>query len=169
MRDTPPSSGRFDGPNHLYDCRVYYEDTDAGGLVYHASYLRFAERARTEFMRMIGCDHNSLLREAGVAFAVHELHIRFRQTARLDDALTITSRILESAGASLRMEQIVTRGTTQIAIIDVRLVCLDRQTRPIRLPTVIRDGMTRLQRRAALALTKSTEQTGQSGRAGARA
>lgn len=168
MRDANPPSGRIDGPLHHFECRVYYEDTDAGGIVYHASYLRFAERARTEFMRLIGCDHNSLLREAGVAFAVHELHIRFRQTARLDDALTITSRIVESSGATLRMEQVIARGSTQVAIIDVRLVCLDRQTRPIRLPTAIRDGMTRLARRAQLAATK-TDQSGQTGRTTARA
>ena len=167
MRDATPSSGRIDGPLHHYDCRVYYEDTDAGGIVYHASYLRFAERARTEFMRHMGCDHQSLLREAGVGFAVHELHVRFRQTARLDDALTITSKILESAGASLRVEQTISRGTSQIAILDVRLVCLDRQSRPIRLPLSLRDGMTRLARRAALVATK-TDEAAQGGRSTAR-
>lgn len=144
-----PAGGRFDGRRHLLPMRVYYEDTDAGGIVYHANYLRFAERARTEMMRLAGIGHTALMAEHGVMFAVHRCSIEFHRPARLDDALVVASRIAAASAATLTMEQQVLRPgapdqdladpATKLASLSLRLVLLDRQLRPARLPSTLRD------------------------------
>ena len=97
------------GP-HAWPLRVYYEDTDAAGIVYHASYLRFAERGRTEMLRELGFDHRSLADAHGVVFAVSRCVIDFRRPARLDDLLEVRTRPLAVGGARLELEQLVMRG-----------------------------------------------------------
>src|SRR5439155_430137 len=89
--------------------RVYYEDTDASGIVYYANYLKFAERGRTEMMRVLGFAHSEIFAETGIAFTVRRLSADYRAPARLDDALTIDTSIVEIGGATLLLHQRVCR------------------------------------------------------------
>lgn len=109
---------------HLLPVRVYYEDTDAAGIVYHANYLKFAERARTEFMRELGLDHGTLRRRYGLVFAVARCVVDFLAPARLDDCLTVATRVLKLSGVRLRLEQTVRREDAVLARIEVTLVLL---------------------------------------------
>jgi acyl-CoA thioester hydrolase len=86
---------------HHHPIRVYYEDTDAGGVVYYANYLRFAERARTEFMREAGADHAGMLRDTGLSFFVRRCEVDYLKPARLDDFLQVETQIINVGGASL--------------------------------------------------------------------
>lgn len=124
---------------HALDIRTYYEDTDAGGIVYYANYLRYAERARTEMLRAAGFEHAALFRDQGVAFAVASAHIEYRAPARLDDLLTVKSRISRLGGASMDLEQNIWRGDTLICEIKVVLVCIDQALKAVRLPQQVRD------------------------------
>ena len=144
MLDQPPV-GRLDGARHVFPVRIYYEDTDAGGIVYHAAYLRFAERARTEMMRLAGVGHSDLAARHGVTLAVHRCTIAFHRPARLDDCLTVESRITAMSGATLTIEQRVRRaasdapaGFLNLVDLSLRLATLDRQLRPTRLPSALR-------------------------------
>ena len=125
---------------HVMPVRVYYEDTDAGGIVYYANYLKYAERARTELLRANGIENSTLLDEQNVAFAVRECHADYIKPARLDDALEVRTRVTETGGASLRMHQDVCRDGDVLVAIDVRLACMDiTNGTPKRLPKVVRD------------------------------
>jgi acyl-CoA thioester hydrolase len=115
-----PTPRRFTLP-----VRIYYEDTDAGGVVYYANYLRFLERARTEWLRALGCGQDRLMREAGIAFAVRSLAVEYLKPARLDDLVTVVAEI-ESLGRA----QVVFRQRIELAdqiLVDatVRVACLD--------------------------------------------
>ncbi len=123
---------------HVWPVRIYYEDTDAAGIVYHANYLKFAERARTELLRGHGLDHRRLREEHGVAIAVRDCAIDYRAPARLDDALEVDSRILDIGAATIRIEQTIRRGDVVLARLELRLVCLREDGRPVRWPTAVR-------------------------------
>ena len=124
---------------HVWPVRVYYEDTDAGGVVYHAAYLRFAERARTEMMREGGVDHRRLRAEHGVAVAVRDCSVDYRAPAQLDDGLEVGTRIVGVGAAVMRAEQTVRRGGAVLARLRLRLVCLRaRDGRPVRWPDCVR-------------------------------
>ncbi len=115
--------------------RVYYEDTDAAGVVYYANYLRFMERARTEWLSALGFELTVMEREHGIAFAVHHLDIRYHQPARLGDRLEVTVAISGHGRARLFADQQVRRGTEVLVDARVTLACLDRLTwRPARIP-----------------------------------
>ena len=114
--------------------RVYYEDTDAGGIVYHAAYLRFAERGRTEFVRKLGIDQQQLRAETGLGFVVTSLTIDYLKPAFLDDNLTITTEIARIRPASMNFKQTVARESQIIAHLKVRVACLDGDGRLTRLP-----------------------------------
>ena len=133
------------GPAHVFPLRVYYEDTDAGGIVYYANYLKFAERARTELLRSVGADHTGLMAEDGVAFTVKNCTIDFQQPARLDDALEVHTRFLEVGGASMSAEQVVQRGEEELVRMTVRLACVGPSGHPARLPVALRDALKPLQ------------------------
>jgi acyl-CoA thioester hydrolase len=151
-------SGWFEGAHHVYPVRVYYEDTDAASIVYHANYLRFAERARTEMMRCLGTEHRSLMQSDGVAFAVRSLDTEFFLPARLDDPLTVETRVDEVGGASMRLTQTVmsapdmssstadgkTKNGRALVQMRVRLACIDGSLRTARLPGAVRAAMTEL-------------------------
>lgn len=124
---------------HSLPIRVYYEDTDAGGIVYHASYLRFAERGRTEMLREGGFEHADLFKEQGVAFAVVSLAINYKSPAKLDELLVVKSHISRLGGASMDMVQDIYRGEDLICEIKVTLVCIDKSLKAVRLPQVVRD------------------------------
>jgi len=134
-------SGRMDGSTHIYPVRVFFEDTDAGGVVYHASYLRFAERARTEMMRLMGIDHTHLIEREGVVFAVRRVEMDYLRPARLDDLLEVHTRLLEVRGASIVAEQNVRRGGDDIACGVLRLALIRRDGRPGRLPPALRQAL----------------------------
>ncbi len=125
---------------HRLVVRVYYEDTDAGGVVYHASYLRFAERARTELLRTAGLDHATLLEREGGHLVVRRLEVDFLSPARLDDLLEVETRPLAVAGARLRLEQTVRRGPDRLARLSVEVAFVGRDGRPKRLPEALRRG-----------------------------
>jgi acyl-CoA thioester hydrolase len=124
-------------PVHRLAVRVYYEDTDAGGIVYHASYLRFAERARTELLRELGLDHRRLLDEHGLIFAVRRCTVDFLAPARLDDLLEVETRLARRGGASLDLVQEVLAGRRLLARLAVRLALLDRRHRAARMPPAL--------------------------------
>ena len=111
---------------HIFPVRVYYEDTDAAGIVYYANYLRFAERARTEMLRALGIESSRMMDESGIAFAVRRCEADYLRPARLDDQLEVHSRLLAFKGASLALEQKVVRPVdgADIARLVVMLACL---------------------------------------------
>ena len=128
-RSIPPD-GR-----HRYALRVYYEDTDAGGVVYHANYLRFAERARTEALRELGIPHAELLHEHGVMFMVRRAEVDYLRPARLDESLTVITEPLAVGGASATLQQDVQGQDGSCAILTIRLACVRQgEGKPGRLP-----------------------------------
>ncbi|GBQ30347.1 tol-pal system-associated acyl-CoA thioesterase [Gluconacetobacter sacchari] len=130
---------------HSIPFRVYYEDTDAGGVVYHARYLAFAERARTEAIRGLGRSAFSLLEEYGLAFVIHRAAIDYRRPLRLDDVVTVTTRLIELGSASCRLEQDFLLGDTNCAHLDVRLACVRAADgRAARFPPLWHDLLTGL-------------------------
>lgn len=124
---------------HLFPVRVYWEDTDGSGIVYHASYLRFAERARTELLRDAGFSQWAMLGETGVAFAVRHCAIDYRRSARLDDELEVETRVTAIGGASLDMAQAIRRGGDDIVTLLLKLACITRDGRPARMPGRLRE------------------------------
>jgi acyl-CoA thioester hydrolase len=122
--------------------RVYYEDTDAAGVVYYANYLRFMERARTEWLCALGFELAALERERGVAFAVHHVDIRYHRPARLGDRLDVTVAMKSLGRASLVADQQVRRGHDVLVDARVTLACLDRVNwRPARIPAPLAASM----------------------------
>jgi acyl-CoA thioester hydrolase len=119
---------------HRWPVRIYYEDTDAGGVVYHARYLHFFERARTEFMRALGLDHTRLLAEHGVVFTVRRLDLDLRAPARLDDALEVVTRIDAMSGARLKVRQEAHRAERLLVGGDLELAVMGVDLRAKRLP-----------------------------------
>lgn len=124
--------------NHCFQVRVYYEDTDSGGIVYYANYLKFAERARSESLRSVGINQTELLDEYGIAFAVRSCNVEFHKPARLDDLLTIDTKLEEIGNASLVMQQTISREQTLLVSLTVRLAVVDRGMKPAKLPAPLR-------------------------------
>jgi acyl-CoA thioester hydrolase len=140
----PPASGDA----HVLPVRVYWEDTDGSGIVYHASYLRFAERARTEMLRDLGIHQSGLLAETGVAFVVRRCRIDYRAPARLDDLLDVVTRIVDVRGASLGMVQRVERAGQTLTELELVLACIDRNGRATRVPAPVRAAFEKTARSA---------------------
>lgn len=126
-------------PAHEIPVRVYYEDTDAGGIVYHASYLRFAERGRTELLRAAGFEHKNLLAEHGLLFIVRKMEIEYMAPARLDDKLTVKTSIIELKNASFLMNQSIFCHDVLVCSMVVTLVCVTKDIKPIRMPDDMRN------------------------------
>jgi len=121
--------------NFRLPVRVYYEDTDAAGVVYYANYLRFMERARTEWLASMGFDLDRLEQENGIVFVVHRVDIEFRRPAQLLDRLDVTLTLLSAGRATMVAGQSVCRGDETLTEARVSLACLDRKTwRPARIP-----------------------------------
>lgn len=128
-----PTAGRFEGRDHLLPVRVYYEDTDFTGLVYHANYVRYFERGRSDFLRLAGIGHARLLdQEAPMAFVVAELNLIFLKPARIDDALVVRTRYQRIKGPRLIISQTVERGTEVLCRAEVVAVCIHMDGRPRR-------------------------------------
>jgi acyl-CoA thioester hydrolase len=124
---------------HHFPVRVYYEDTDAGGVVYHANYLQFAERARTEMLREHGLAQSRISAELGVFFVLRRCVADFLVPARLDDYLVVASRLLDVRGASLDLEQVVMRDSLELVRLRVKLACMSADGRAVRLPESVRN------------------------------
>jgi acyl-CoA thioester hydrolase len=138
MSHRPTVSGEL----FAWPARVYWEDTDGGGIVYYANYLRFLERARTEWLRSLGYSQRILVEDSGIVFAVVSLNVDYRRPAKLDDELFITCEPQSEGSATIRFQQRIYDGTGGALVKDrllveasVRVACLDAQTlRPKRLP-----------------------------------
>ena len=118
--------------------RVYYEDTDAGGVVYHSNYLNFMERARTEWLRALGFEQDQLRDREGVLFAVRAVTVDFLKPARFNDALSVSVRLGKHGAASLALAQTIERGDEVLSRGDVRIACLDASRfQPCPIPAVV--------------------------------
>jgi acyl-CoA thioester hydrolase len=127
-----PTAGVFEGREHVLPVRVYYEDTDLTGVVYHANYVRYFERGRSDFLRLAGVDHRSLLeRDDPAAFAVTRIAIDFRLAARIDDALEVRTLFESARGVRLNIAQRVLRAGAVIAtaVVEVVSIGLDGRAR----------------------------------------
>ncbi|CAN7480265.1 YbgC/FadM family acyl-CoA thioesterase [Phenylobacterium sp. LjRoot219] len=130
-----PSAGWLDGREHVLPVRIYYEDTDFTGVVYHGGYVRFFERGRTDFLRLAGIAHAALLeRPDPLAFTVTKLAIDFRRAARIDDALQVRTRYQAVRGPRLFVRQRILRGEELIAEAEVEAACIDLSGRARRPP-----------------------------------
>ena len=132
-----PSTGWFRNGTHVFPVRVYFEDTDSGGIVYHAVYLRYAERARTEMLRCLGIELTVVLAEHEVFFVVREMHVQFHAPARLDDALEVHTGTGPMSGARLRLSQTIRTRDAVLVELALTLACVTRDGRPRRWPAPV--------------------------------
>jgi acyl-CoA thioester hydrolase len=144
-----------DRGTHRYRLRVYYEDSDAGGIVYHANYLRFAERARTELLRDLGVPHAALVADHGLMFVVRRVKLDYLRPARVDDSLVVLTRPVRVVAASAVLGQVIERQLgeqmgEQLAVAEIGLACVDIGTgRPQRFPARWQSAFARGVRAAA--------------------
>ncbi len=141
-----PERGRLEGRTHLLPVRVYYQDTDAGGIVYHANYLAFFERARSEMLRLIGIDHATAWRDGDtpderIGLAVAEARLAYRAPAVLDDALVIRTQIRHLGAAYVDVAQAAMRAGRLLVRLDIRVALIDGKGRVRRLPVTWRKAM----------------------------
>jgi acyl-CoA thioester hydrolase len=147
-RQWPDLAGRIindeSGQRHVLPVRVYFEDTDAGGLVYHASYVRFAERGRTDFLRLLGTDARQLITGSAsrepAAFVVRRMNIDFFRPGRMDDLLEVETRVKELGGASVTLIQTIMRDGTRLVEAEVTVVLVSVSGKPLRLSDAVRDA-----------------------------
>jgi len=123
---------------HHFPLRVYYEDTDLAGIVYYANYLRFIERARTEWVRTLGVDQTALKRDEGIVFAVRRVEADYLQPAKFDDELVVETSTVQVTGARIVLQQDVKRGEEVLFSAQVTLVALTETGQPSRLPANLR-------------------------------
>jgi acyl-CoA thioester hydrolase len=135
-----PPTGRLDGARHLFALRVYYEDTDLTGIVYHANYLRWFERARSDWLRLLGIDQRAAVEAGEGHYAVAGIDIRYLSPARLDDAVTIETVAEDIGVASVRLRQRALRGTQLLAQALVRVGFIGTDGRPRRQPAPWREA-----------------------------
>jgi acyl-CoA thioester hydrolase len=136
-----PSSGRIVEGAHVLALRVYYEDTDAAGIVYYANWLRFLERGRTELLRLLGQEHSVLRQEKSVNWVVRRCAIDYLKPARLDDAIEIVTSVAELRGASLDMHQLARRGADMLVRAELTVACMNDAGKPVRLPPLARAAL----------------------------
>lgn len=145
----PDLSGRIDRDgdrrHHVLPVRVYFEDTDFSGLVYHASYLRWCERGRSDFLRLIGNDHHALISgddgRTPSAFVVRRMAIEYLKPARIDEILEVTTRVAQIAAASLVLAQAITRDGQRLFEADVTVVLVSTAGKPLRLGRMLRQSL----------------------------
>ena len=133
-----PTAGRFEGREHILPVRVYYEDTDFTGLVYHANYVRYFERGRSDFLRLAGVGHADLLAgETPLAFVITSMDLRFLKAARIDDALTVRTTYDSLRGPRLTIRQTIERGGEVLCRAEVEAAVIDLNGRPRRAPATL--------------------------------
>jgi acyl-CoA thioester hydrolase len=138
-----PTAGRFDGRDHLLPVRVYYEDTDFTGLVYHANYVRYFERGRSDFLRLTASDHAALLGgDEPLAFVVSQITVKYLKPARIDDALVVRTSYDAIRGPRLLISQSVERGGEVLCRADVEVACIHLDGRPRRPPRSMVESVT---------------------------
>jgi acyl-CoA thioester hydrolase len=134
-----PAGGWIEDQNHIFPIRVYYEDTDFSGFVYHASYLRFMERGRSEFLRKCGIGHRNLLNAAEPLFwTVRHISITFTRPARVEDALLVRTCVADVTGARIFLQQYVERPGEEMTRADVEVCLINPAGKPRRIPDLIR-------------------------------
>jgi len=143
-REDQPTVGRFVGTEHRFPVRVYFEDTDLSGVVYHANYLRFMERARSDMLRLAGVDQRAAHEAGEGAYAIADLSIRYRAPARLDDALLVCTIVREVRSASVVIHQRVMRDTLVLTEAAVTAAFVAPSGRPRRQPCAWIDRFTAL-------------------------
>ena len=129
-----PSSGLFRQDTHHFPVRIYFEDTDAGGIVYHANYLRYMERARSDMLRLLGIDQRASIEAGEGVYAVSRVEIEYKAPAKLDDDLIVISRMERVSGATVTIDQRVMRGDTLLANATVTVAFITPEGRPRRQP-----------------------------------
>ncbi len=139
-----PASGRFDGEEHRFPLRVYFEDTDLSGVVYHANYLRYMERARSDMLRVVGIEQRAAQESGEGVYAVTDVSIRYRASARLDDDLIVRSQMTQLTAVRCVIAQSVWRGDTELTQGSVTVAFLDSAGRPRRQPADWIDRFKRL-------------------------
>ncbi|MDB5811243.1 MAG: 4-hydroxybenzoyl-CoA thioesterase [Betaproteobacteria bacterium] len=129
-------------PDFIWPVRVYYEDTDAAGVVFYANYLKFMERARTEWLRALGFEQTALMSEHNIVFVVRSIALEFLRPALFNDALEVTVELTDARGSVLEIAQSVQRAQSKLVSGDVRVACVNTQTfKPVRIPTSILDKL----------------------------
>jgi len=137
-----PTMGRFDGKKHILPMRVYYEDTDVSGIVYHANYLRYMERGRSEFLRLAGVHHMVMMSgEEPVAWTIRRIEIDYARPARLDDALEIVTRYRTLAGARITGEQWIKRAGVDLVTAKIEAALITMTGKPRRIPEDVREKL----------------------------
>jgi acyl-CoA thioester hydrolase len=138
MNDDQPNAGRFEGRTHHLPVRVYYEDTDFSGVVYHANYLRFFERGRSDFLRVAGVHHNELAAAAEPsAFAVNKMELEFLKPARIDDALLVKTVFETTRGPRIFIAQTLAKAGEILVTAKVQVCCISLTVRPRKPPPVL--------------------------------
>ena len=130
--------------SHCFPTRIYWEDTDAAGIVYYANYLRFLERGRSDLVRSAGVNQAELLNNEGVTFPVRRCEIDYLKPARLDEQIEVHTWIKKIGGASIELDQNILRGVEPIVLAKVRLACVGPNGRPRRLPAHVRAALNEL-------------------------
>lgn len=138
MVEPTPPGGVLDGSRHLYAVRVYYEDTDLSGITYHANYLRWFERARSDLLRLLDIDQRAAIESGEGAYALSEVNLKYLSPARLDDDVVIETTCTELGAASCRMHQIARRGADEVCEATLRVGFISLQGRPKRQPAAWR-------------------------------
>ena len=123
---------------HELAARVYYEDTDAGGVMYHSNHLKFCERGRTEYLRNLGFLNSSLMQGEGILFVVRRIEAEYLKPARLDDFLTVKTALQTVKNTSFVMKQDIVRGEDILFSMNVLLVCVNTEGKPVGLPPAIK-------------------------------
>jgi acyl-CoA thioester hydrolase len=138
MNPDSPSAGRFDGRAHLLPVRIYYEDTDFTGVVYHANYLRYFERGRSDFLRLAGIAHTAMLEQPEpLAFAVNRIALEFLKPARIDDALTVKTSFDSFQGPRIFIAQSLEREGEILVRAEVQVCCISLTGRPRKPPALL--------------------------------
>ena len=136
-----PTSGEIVDGRHVLPLRVYYEDTDAAGIVYYANWLRFLERGRTELLRLLGHEHSALRDARGVNWVVRRCALDYLKPARLDETIEVLTSCGELRGASLDMLQEARRGAETLVRAELVVACMNQSGRPTRLPEGLRTAL----------------------------
>jgi len=137
----PDVAGRLVGRAHVLPVRIYFEDTDFSGVVYHGSYIRFMERGRSDFVRLIGIGHTDLgegVHGEPLVFAVRRIDITFLKPARIDDLVEVVTSVKEMGGARLELRQEIRRGADRLTEADVTIVLVSREGKARRIPDTVR-------------------------------
>ncbi len=137
-------SGMSEDGANSFRLRVYYEDTDAAGIVYYANYLRYAERARTEIMRQLGFASSEIMARDGVALGVRRCTVDYQRPAKLDDELCVVTRVGNVGGASIDLRQTVSRDAETLVVMEIKLGCMTMDGRAARLPDAVRHAFEKL-------------------------